>query len=120
MFIIDRQINVNFKKGDYVTLITMYITQTKISITYFTLRNNKHDKIIKKYIFDSLLSQGYMHFHAANPYPLPKDEEQKNTAVENTIVKNNDGRDTCFACGAPTESKQGFTDTYQVCTKCGK
>ena len=35
-------------------------------------------------------------------------------------AKNNDGRDTCYACGAITKSVMGFNSEYQVCTKCGK
>jgi hypothetical protein len=33
---------------------------------------------------------------------------------------NNDGRDTCYSCGASTKTVMGFTNPYQVCTKCGK
>ena len=35
-------------------------------------------------------------------------------------VANNDGRDTCYSCGASTKTVMGFTSLYQVCTKCGK
>lgn len=34
--------------------------------------------------------------------------------------KNNDGRSTCFWCGGKTENKQGFTNSYDICPKCGK
>jgi len=32
---------------------------------------------------------------------------------------NNDGRDTCYSCGAPTKVV-GFFNNMRVCTKCGK
>ena len=35
-------------------------------------------------------------------------------------AKNNDGRTTCYACGASTKTVVGFSSSYQVCTKCGK
>jgi len=37
-------------------------------------------------------------------------------------IENNDGRTTCYACGAATKRVQGFLamSTYDVCTKCGK
>lgn len=35
-------------------------------------------------------------------------------------VKNNDGRDICYSCAAPTKTIMGFSDQYQVCTACGK
>lgn len=35
-------------------------------------------------------------------------------------AKNNDGRDTCYACGAPTKAVMGFMSEYNICTKCGK
>jgi hypothetical protein len=34
--------------------------------------------------------------------------------------KNNDGRDTCYWCKAPTKKIQGLIDMYDICTKCGK
>lgn len=34
--------------------------------------------------------------------------------------KNNDCRDLCYWCGAPCKQVQGITNTYTVCTKCGK
>lgn len=37
-----------------------------------------------------------------------------------STATNNDGRDTCFACGAKTKTVMGFSNSYQVCTKCGK
>lgn len=40
--------------------------------------------------------------------------------VQNPHCKNNDGRSTCYSCGAPTEDRQGFSSVYQVCTQCGK
>ena len=42
--------------------------------------------------------------------------------MSSTNIKNNDGRDVCFACGAKTRSCGGFSfiNDYRVCTKCGK
>jgi hypothetical protein len=34
--------------------------------------------------------------------------------------KNNDGLSACFWCGSPTQRKQGFTSSYDICPKCGK
>jgi len=34
--------------------------------------------------------------------------------------KNNDGRTVCFWCKGSTETKQGFTSSYNICPKCGK
>ena len=34
--------------------------------------------------------------------------------------KNNDDRDTCYACGAPTKEWIGMLGTHRVCTKCKK
>lgn len=34
--------------------------------------------------------------------------------------RNNDGRDICYWCGAPCKQIQGITNTYTVCTGCGK
>ena len=34
--------------------------------------------------------------------------------------KNNDGRDTCYSCSAPTKTVMAITSQYQICTKCGK
>lgn len=34
--------------------------------------------------------------------------------------RNNDGRTTCFWCGAPTSSVPGIFANYDVCTRCGK
>lgn len=42
---------------------------------------------------------------------------------ETETAKNNDGRDTCYACGAPTRpcGSAGFGPNHEwrVCTKCG-
>lgn len=35
-------------------------------------------------------------------------------------TKNNDGRNTCYWCSAPCKQVQGITNTYNICTKCGK
>jgi hypothetical protein len=32
--------------------------------------------------------------------------------------KNNDGRTVCFWCNGPTEIRQGFTSSYNICPKC--
>lgn len=35
--------------------------------------------------------------------------------------KNNDGRERCFWCGAPTRAvASGFAANYDICTECGK
>jgi len=34
--------------------------------------------------------------------------------------KNNEGRKTCYWCGAPTKSVMLFTSITDVCTKCGE
>jgi len=35
--------------------------------------------------------------------------------------RNNDGRKTCFWCGAPTKRVPGIvTNVYDICTKCGR
>jgi len=35
--------------------------------------------------------------------------------------KNNDGRTTCFRCGAPTKRVPGISvNNYDICTRCGK
>jgi hypothetical protein len=34
--------------------------------------------------------------------------------------RNNDGLSVCHWCGGPTERKQGFTSSYDICPKCGK
>jgi hypothetical protein len=34
--------------------------------------------------------------------------------------KNNDGRQSCFWCGAPTKKRQGFSAMYDICSACGK
>ena len=36
------------------------------------------------------------------------------------VQQNNDGRTTCFACGAPTKEVPGLMRSYTVCTACGK
>jgi hypothetical protein len=41
-------------------------------------------------------------------------------AAQKETAKNNDGRATCYACGASTKSVMGFNSEYQICTKCGK
>lgn len=44
-----------------------------------------------------------------------------NVSVNNAPM-NNDGRDTCFWCGATTKKVPGFLahSVYNICTKCGK
>ena len=32
----------------------------------------------------------------------------------------NNGLATCYWCSSPTERKQGFTSSYDICPKCGK
>lgn len=34
--------------------------------------------------------------------------------------KNNDGRGTCYWCGAPCKQVRGVVNTYNICTGCGK
>ena len=34
--------------------------------------------------------------------------------------QNNDGRETCYACNAPTRTVQGFSSVYTICVECGK
>lgn len=34
--------------------------------------------------------------------------------------RNNDGLPVCYWCGGPTERKQGFTSSYDICPKCRK
>jgi len=46
---------------------------------------------------------------------------QHNVSIKEETLKNNDGRKTCFWCGAPTKSvPSGFVANYNICTKCGK
>lgn len=35
-----------------------------------------------------------------------------------TEPRNNDGRATCWWCGAPTKRVPGVIDVYDICTKC--
>ena len=37
-----------------------------------------------------------------------------------STANNNDGRSLCYDCSAPTKTVMGFTNSYQVCTVCGK
>jgi len=34
--------------------------------------------------------------------------------------KNNDGREECFWCGGKTDTRQGFSSTWNICPKCKK
>lgn len=43
-----------------------------------------------------------------------------NSQTTQALPKNNDGRDTCYSCEAPTKTVMAITSQYQVCTRCGK
>lgn len=47
------------------------------------------------------------------------DMETQDTPEWTKVKQNNDGRSSCYSCGAPTEDREGLTSMYQVCTKCG-
>ena len=51
---------------------------------------------------------------------IDEDIKYKTLSFTIDIKQNNDGRSTCYACGAPTEDREGLTSVYQICTKCGK
>jgi hypothetical protein len=52
---------------------------------------------------------------------LPKIKEQVGTWEDKPALENNDGRLTCYACGAPTKTVDtGFGKPYCICTACGK
>jgi hypothetical protein len=48
--------------------------------------------------------------------------ETMTNAVSAPSIQNNDGRDSCFSCGAKTRPCGGwsFTVDYRICTKCGR
>lgn len=65
--------------------------------------------------FESLVRDGVL-----KPYGTVTGSKAANTSYTKK-PKNNDGRTTCFWCGAPTKDVPGvFMNTYTICTKCGK
>jgi len=47
------------------------------------------------------------------------DTEEDNTQKKKCVLKN-DGRSTCYDCGAPTIDRHTMQACHQVCTNCGK
>jgi len=52
-------------------------------------------------------------FHNQEPKIVARQRRQKEP-------KNNDGRERCYWCGAPTKSMMMFTSIGDVCTECGE
>ena len=47
-------------------------------------------------------------------------EKIEDNALQPTPKQNNDGRTTCYACGAPVKQVASIGSVMGVCTKCGK
>ena len=73
------------------------------------------------YINDNLLCGPFGPWpHNVDDFSL-EEEQELDTNQHKETPKNNDGRTSCFWCGASTKSvPSGFVAIYDICTKCGK
>lgn len=89
------------------------------------VRSSRNDRFITAYVFGTI-SKGWI-------WPQPSDKDRLKCFSYDGYVRrvgaspfvsvtaaNNDGRKTCYACGAATKTVMGFSNSYQICTKCGK
>jgi len=102
----------DFVVGPGVKFTCTKVILATITISKFTYSGYFTFELEDKTTFEMSIEDFYVSLKERKSILCIQNKEKK--------VKNNDGRSSCFWCGAPTRNWYGPRQAHAVCTKCGQ